>query len=943
MAVLVSLQGVVYAQQNRIAGRISGSQRFTLSGHLHPLARSEYDRGPVDPSMALSRVTFVLQPSAAQKADLEQLLAQQQDPTSANYHKWLTPEEYADRFGASQDDIAKIVEWLQSQHLTVASVARARDAVAVSGTAAQIESALHTEIHVYVVNGETHYANTTEPSLPAALQGVVQAIHGLHDFRLKPRSRKMAGLGVRADGVTPEYNSATAGVHYVVPGDFVAIFDIQPLYNAGIGGAGQTIAVVGQSDIDTSHLATFRSYFGLPATNLTTTLVPNTQDPGVSESDEQESDLDLEWSSAVAVNASLLFVYSYDVMDAVQYAIDQDLAPVVSSSYGECETAATQADSATLQAWAVKGNAEGITWVAASGDSGAADCYGSSSGPFGGSSTDFVLSVDMPASIPQVTGVGGTEFNEGSGTYWSGNNNSTTKASALSYIPETTWNDSTVNSPAASGGGASVFFAKPSWQTGLGVPADGARDVPDVALPASPNHDGYMVYTASGSGRQATAGWQIFGGTSFGAPTFSGILTLLNNYLVKNGYQSHAGLGNVNTYLYGFAKSTPSAFHDVTTGNNIVTATTCSGRRCAGGSTSIGYNAGIGYDQVTGLGSIDVYNFVTAWHAGALLTKGTPSMTLAASPVSISAGGSATLTATLTSSNGNTPSGTVTFSAGGITLGSGTLSGAGNTATASLTIQGSAAGLTSGSDTITAAYSGDSADNTASASATLKIVGSSSAVPSISSLTNAFSYSQSYAPGMALAIFGSQLALTTRTAAAAPLPVSLDNVSVTINGVAAPLYYISPAQLNVQVPYETPATGTVAVVVSNNGQTASATIQMAAAAPGIAGSGGALVPTGTAGHGQAVALYLTGAGAVQPAVATGATPAGTSTPVPIQNTVVTVGGTQVTPGYIGIPSWSVGVLQINITVPSTVATGAESVVVTVGGVASPAATLTVTQ
>jgi len=941
MAILVSLQGIVHAQSNRIAGRISGSQRFTLTGHLHPLARSEYDQGPVDRSMAMSRVTFVLQPSPAQQADLVQLLAAQQDPSSANYHKWLTPEAYADRFGLSQDDIATIVAWLQSQNLTVTSVARGRNAVAVSGTAAQIESALQTEIHAYVVNGETHYANATEPSLPAALQGVVQAIHGLHNFRLKPMSRKLASLGVQADGVTPKYNSG--GAHYVVPGDFVTIFDIQPVYNAGITGAGQTIVVVGQSDIVTSHLATFRSYFGLPATNLTMTLVPNTQDPGISQGDEQESDLDLEWSSAVAVNANLLFVYSYDVMDAVQYAIDQDLAPVLSSSYGACEPLTTEADAVMFQTWAVQGNAEGITWVAASGDSGAADCYDSSTTPYGGSSTDFALAVDTPASIPEVTGVGGTEFSEGSGTYWNSSDNSTTLASALSYIPETSWNDSTVNNPAASGGGASAFFKKPSWQTGLGVPADGARDVPDIALPASPNHDGYMVYTTSGSGRQSSAGWQVFGGTSFGAPTFSGILTLLNSYLVKNGYQRYAGLGNVNTQLYGFAASTPSAFHDITTGNNIVTSDTCSGRRCPTGSTSVGYNAGVGYDQVTGLGSLDVYNFVTAWHAGALLTKSTPSVTLAISPASISAGGSATLTATVTSSNGNTPSGTVAFSAGGTTLGTGTLSGSGSTATASVTIQGSAAGLTTGFDTITAAYSGDSADNTATASATLTIVASSSAAPSISSLTNAFSYSHSYAPGMAMAIFGSQLALTTGAAASAPLPLSLGNVSVTINGVAAPLYYISATQLNVQVPYETPATGTVAVVVSNNGQTASATIQMAAAAPGIAGSGGALVPTGTAGRGQAIAIYVTGVGAVQPSVATGAIPAGTTTPVPKQNTVVTVGGTQVTPSYIGIPSWSVGVLQINFTVPSTLAPGAQPVVVTVGGVASAASTLTVTE
>src|ERR1017187_7943630 len=132
------------------------------------------------------------------------------------------------------------------------------------------------------------------------------------------------------------------------------------------------------------------------------------------------------------------------------------------------------------------------------------------------------------AALPQVTGVGGTEFDEGSGSYWNLKNTSS-QASALSYIPETSWNDSAIKgTPHASGGGASAFFSKPSWQTGAGVPADGARDVPDVSLSASPDQDGYRIYTGGSL--------QIIGGTSVGPPQFAGITALLSQYLVANGF-----------------------------------------------------------------------------------------------------------------------------------------------------------------------------------------------------------------------------------------------------------------------------------------------------------------------------------------------------------------------------------------------------------------------
>lgn len=929
----------LFGQHNRITEKITGEGWFTLSGHIHPNAKPEYDQGRADAALQLSYVTLVLQPSESQQAALDGLLSEQQNPASEQYHNWLTPEGFGARFGASQEDIDKVVAWLESEHLTVIRVARARNAIVLSGTAEQIGNAFQTEIHNYKVNGEMHYANATEPLLPAALRGIVLGIRGLHDFRLKPRIRKSSVAPMPGHRTGPEYTSS--GDHDLAPDDFATIFDIQSLYGSGMNGSGQKIVIVGQSDIDTSHLSTFRSKFGLSETNLKTVLVPGSSDPGTSSADAQESDLDLEWSSAVARKSDLIFVYASDVLDAVQYAIDENLAPVLSMSYGGCEPLMGSSEAKTMQSWGKQGNAQGITWVASSGDSGAAACYQSVIGPPGlvGTGSAFTLAVNLPASIPEVTGVGGTRFNEGSGTYWKSSNDTRTQASAISYIPETSWNDSAIGSLASSGGGASSFFSKPSWQTGTGVPNDDARDVPDVALPASADHDGYLVYTTEG----LDTGWYVFGGTSAGAPAFAGMLALLNQYLVSNGHQSAAGLGNVNPHLYQFVSSTAAAFHDVTSGSNIVSVMTCS---LSGGcsKTSVGYSATKGYDQVTGLGTIDAYNFVTDWHTGTAGTKVTPTMTATASPSTISTGGSTTLTATVSSTDGHIPTGTVSFFVGKTALGTSELSHSSYKAVATLTINGSETGLGTGDNTITATYNGDTLHNSASASTTVTLIHSSAAKPSISAGTNGASYQQAYAPGMVMSLFGSQLALTTRSAATTPLPTTLDNVSVTVGGFLAPLYYVSPTQLNVQIPYDVPTNHSVAVVVSNNKQTASITIKMSAAAPGIlTDSDGSLVQTRSAARGESVTLYLTGAGAVRPSVATGATPSSGQTPVPTQSTLVAVGGEKASMTYIGVPSWSVGVVQVNFTVPLAAALGVQPVVVSVGGVSSQSATLTVTQ
>lgn len=556
------------AQRDRLAPEaIDSTQRAALSGHVHPLVRVGTDQGRVDPALVLPSLMLVLRPSGGQQAALDQLLEAQQDPSSPEYHHWLTPEEYADRFGTSANDLNKIVGWLQQQGLKVTGTARGGNSITFSGTAAQVEKAFGTEIHRYQVNGETHFANATEPSIPEALAVVVQGIRGLHDFRMKPLLKPRSSAA--GDPLQPAYTSAGNG-NNLSPDDFATIYDVKPLYNTGVNGSGQKLVIAGQTQINLSDIEQFRSKFNLPAGDPQVMLVPNTQDPGISQNDLPEADLDLEWSGAVAPNASLIFVYSADVMDAVQYAIDQNLAPVLSVSYGSCEPETPLSDALNFQSWARQGNAQGITWFAAAGDSGGADCLQPPS------STDGVAAVDVPAAIPEVTGLGGLEFNEGGGQFWSSANNAN-GGSALGYIPEMVWNDSTPRNPASGGGGASTFFLQPSWQTGIGVPSDNARNVPDVSLSASADHDGYLVYT----GGQL----QIYGGTSVAAPSFAGIATLLNQYLVSSGAQSGPGLGNMNPKLYSLAQTTPSAFHDTTVGNNIVTVTCgARSRNCVSGS-----------------------------------------------------------------------------------------------------------------------------------------------------------------------------------------------------------------------------------------------------------------------------------------------------------------------------------------------------------------------
>jgi pro-kumamolisin-like protein/Big-like domain-containing protein len=731
------------AQPDRITGAIDSSQMVDVRGNVHGLAQARFDLGRTDGGQQLHGITLVFHPSAAQQNALNTLLAEQQDRSFPNYHKWLSPAQFADRFGMTKDDISRVVTWLESKGFTVTSVANSRNQISFDGTVGQVESTFATEIHNYLVDGVIHFANATNPSVPAALAGSVLAIGYLHNFSPKPRAitRRISS----SDGADPHFTSYVSGNHFLSPGDFATIYNVGPLYTAGFNGTGQSIAIIGQSTVSATDLSNFRSAAGLAAKTPQYVLYPSTSIATRCAGDEGESDLDLEWSNGVASNANVIFVYAglgpgdtcasrnNSVWNALQDAVDTNIAPVISTSYGFCESGLGLSFTDTVQGWAQQANAQGQTIMAASGDDGAADC------DFQVTSATQGLAVDVPAAIPEVTGMGGTEFfgdaagvvsggnAAGDPPYWSGTTGGVdTISSALEYIPEEAWNDTTFNltqtdgTIGASGGGASIYFTKPTWQTGTGVPNDGKRDVPDLALTTSPDHDGYLFCSEDGPNgtiqSSCTVGFRdgaggnlaVVGGTSAAAPTFSAILTLIEQDL------GSAGFGNINPSLYEFAAGT-SPFHDITTGNNIVPCTEGTTGCPTTAPFQYGFSAGTGYDQVTGLGSVNAEALATAW--GASRTASSITIT-SVSSANVYSGTPVTFTVAVTPSTGV---GAVSFSSvnGGVTtvLGSVSL----NTPypqSQSGTATFSTSTIPAGSNSITATYQGDASNQASTSSQT---------------------------------------------------------------------------------------------------------------------------------------------------------------------------------------------------------------------------------
>jgi MYXO-CTERM domain-containing protein len=653
------------------AAPVKSGVRVAIPASVHPFAEPSADVGRMDPATKLHDVSLLFRMSPQQKSASAALQMAQLDPTSPKYHQWLTPEQVAAQFGASPADVSRATAWLRSQGLTVTGPSRTSQRLAFSGTVAQVEQAFGTEMHNYVVDGERHFAASIAPSVPAELADLVMGVHNLHDFRLKAPVHPMYPLPLPgADGGLTPYPT-------MAPADFAKIYGLDALYAKNITGTGQHIAIAGQTDFNDADIANFRTTFSLSTTGSTTCqgtsaicpvrhLVPDSGNAFFSAGDITESELDLEWSGAVAPDATIDFVFTGDnsaggVFDAMLYAVEQKIAPIVSVSYGGGENTLSPADAVFNESLGDAAAMMGITMLAAAGDTGAADGDSQRS-----KAARHGEVVDWPGSIPTFVSVGGTQFQltqSNLSTYLDGNYN------ALGYVPESGWNETWADEDAgyyglgAGGGGVSQIFAKPYWQQGV-TPNDNFRDVPDVALSASAEIYPYVVsysWTAADGDAQAPQPEALtaIGGTSAAAPSFAGILALVNQSLAAANPSAPVGLGNANPVIYALANNaaTKGAFNDITTGNNIVPCTPGSPSCPASPPYQFGYSAGPGYDQVTGNGSINASAFVAAWSA---LTPTSTALTVNAS--GMTEGSTLMLSATVASkATSNALTGDVTF------------------------------------------------------------------------------------------------------------------------------------------------------------------------------------------------------------------------------------------------------------------------------------------
>jgi hypothetical protein len=716
--------GVAAQTPARITQSIDTTRTITLPGNVHPLAQAQYDRGAAPASLPLQRMLLVLQRSPEQEESLQLLMASQHDPKSPYFHKWLTPDQFGKRFGAGPSDIEQIVGWLQQSGFQVGRVSRGRMVIEFSGTASQVEQVFRTAIHQYEINGRQHWANQRPPQIPAALAPVVAGVASLNNFLKTPTSHVVGRGKIVREGDTSKLvpinpDATFSGSNFIAPGDFWTIYNATPLIAGSnpVDGAGETIAIVGRSDILADDVTGFRSTL-LPAPYSGTTpfkQINNGSDPGSVDGDNLENTLDVEWSSALAPAATIDLVVSASTAttDGVDlsalYIVDNNLAPVMNSSYSLCEGYLGATENQFISSLWEQAAAQGITSMVSAGDNGSAGCdnQNASGDPNNPSVARNGLQVNGLASTPFNVSVGGNELTNDSSTYWRANKSVPAPfTSARSYIPEAVWNEScspmnsSCGGPAdaslwAGSGGASgclnpTFdqngnlvscqgsYAKPSWQTGVfGIPSDGVRDLPDVSFTAE-SHDGYIVcFNESCQG----GGFYAVGGTSASSPAFSGVMALVNqktnsrqgqaNYilyqLAANEYGSPAlpnkkDLAACNSSR-GETIGNSCIFVDVTRGNNEV--------GCAGGSFScsstqpgvfgklISYKAGTGYDQATGLGSLNIANLVNSWSTVAQTGTAT-TVTLGATHAVY--GQPVNIEGTVTSASGSgTPTGTVSI------------------------------------------------------------------------------------------------------------------------------------------------------------------------------------------------------------------------------------------------------------------------------------------
>jgi hypothetical protein len=794
-------------RRSRIKEEIDSTQLVTLRGHVRPDLTAERDMGVVEDELPL-RLYLVLQRSPEQQAELDNLLARQQQPTAPEYHRWLTPQEFGARFGASQDDIAKVTAWLEGQGMAVQGVMNNAMFIDFAATARQVREVFHTQLHYYNIQGGRYAANAQDPMIPAALAEAVAGIKGLSKIPHQSHRTKVHQASYDAathswnrvdeGGAEPAYDFG-GGEYDVTPQDYYTIYNVNPVFTGGNLGATATVAVVEQSDFEFGtvnattgvttggDVATFRSQFGVQGTlNMHVyhgygTTICNA--PGIDpekNGEEAEAALDAEWANALAPAANLIFMSCdqspHQGTDTSMTAlIDNNLGDSMSMSYGSSELNFAPGDYTFYDKLFAQAAAQGQSFFVSAGDSGSdmADQNTTGTATSGYNVNAF--------GSPNVTVAGGTDFADAfdaamggraQSNYW-GANKPNYYESALGYIPETAWNDGCASSIRAAwanntytgaeycatapsnyldgevvggSGGFSKNYPVPSYQQGITGYSGTMRAQPDISGFAAAGGWGHaLIFCDSYQGQFPCTSSKNFGeagGTSFVAPQMAGVAGLLRSatgarqgllnpelYALAKAQFTAAGTAtacysNGQTSNAGLTVGLPAAgciFNDVTTSNNDVP--------CKAGSTECYVNSGAtygmlslsgvsslkvaypstpGYDEATGLGTVNVDNLITNWGATAQ-TFFTSTTTLTAAPTSITSSQTTTLTAVVT---GGTPSGftgsvpavtgSVTFTAGTASLGNCALSNG----SCGLVVSGSA--LQSGSDSISATYSGNS-------------------------------------------------------------------------------------------------------------------------------------------------------------------------------------------------------------------------------------------
>src|SRR5229473_2410343 len=498
----------------RITQGISEMNRVALQGNIRPEARLANDRGPVASNFVMDHMLLQLKRSPEQEAALQQFIDELHTKDSPNFHHWLTAQEFGERFGLAKSDLDTVTAWLESHGLRVNVVYPSGMLIDFSGTAAQVRKAFQTEIHYLDVKGEKHVGNISDPRIPAALTPVVAGIVSLHDFRPHAMHK------MRQPRSQFTFPDSLGGTNYaVVPADLAKIYNLNPLFSAGISGQGQTIVLIEDTDVfSSSDWTTFRSTFGLSGyTSASFTQVHprpptgpnNCGAPGTFAPNSAEAILDAEWASASAPSAAIEMAACADTsvtfggLIAIQNLINASTTSpsIMSISYGQCETVNGAAANASYNSAYQQAVAEGVSVFVAAGDSGAAGCDNSAAEATHG------IGVNAFASTPNNVAVGGTDFSDTysgtNATYWN-SSNTTAFGSAMSYLPEIPWNDSCAGALLSTYGGFSPTYAPPSL---CNDPSLGSVVLSTVAGGGGPSQCASGTPSTAGIVSGSCAGW----------------------------------------------------------------------------------------------------------------------------------------------------------------------------------------------------------------------------------------------------------------------------------------------------------------------------------------------------------------------------------------------------------------------------------------------------